>query len=100
MSELFEAFDDDGASLGLVPRETVHQLGLWHRSVHIILHNYAGEMLLQRRSLDKDLYGGLWDYAVGEHLKPGESFDAGAARGLQEELGVEADVEKIGEIRA
>ena len=43
---------------------------------------------MQLRASDKDLYGGLWDYSVGEHLQPGEAFIDGAQRGLREELGV------------
>ena len=48
----------------------------------------AGRLLLQRRATSKDLYADLWDYSVGEHVKPGESYVAAAARGLEEELGV------------
>lgn len=86
--EYFETFDETGASMGLVMRADVHRLGLWHRSVHCFAWNSAGQMLLQRRADDKDLYAGCWDYAVGEHLKPGESWLRGIRRGLAEELGV------------
>ena len=53
--------------------------------------------MLQRRSADKDLYPGLWDFAVGEHLTPGESYVAAAARGVLEELGVETQPTLLGE---
>lgn len=86
--EYFEVFGDDGACLGQVLRGEVHRLGLWHRSVHCFVWNSRGEMLLQRRAPDKDLYAGCWDYAVGEHLKAGESWQRGMRRGLFEELGL------------
>lgn len=86
--ESFEVFDDTGASLGLVPRSEVHRRGFWHRSAHVFLFDSNGAMLVQRRAATKDLYAGRWDYSVGEHLLPGESFEAGALRGLAEELGV------------
>lgn len=86
--EYFEVFGDDGACLGTVPRAEVHRRGLWHRSVHCFVWNRRGEMLLQQRALNKDLYAGCWDYAVGEHLKSGESFHRGMKRGLFEELGL------------
>ena len=86
--EYFEVFGDDGACLGLVARGEVHRRGLWHRSVHCFVWNGRGEMLLQRRAVDKDLYAGCWDYAVGEHLKAGESWQRGMQRGLFEELGL------------
>lgn len=89
--EYFETFDDDGRLIGLVPRDEVHALGLWHRSVHVLLFNGRGELYVQRRAAGKDLCPGRWDMSVGEHLQPGESYLAGALRGLREELGI-ADV--------
>jgi isopentenyl-diphosphate delta-isomerase len=88
MEERFDTFAEDGRPLGLRSRSDVHRLGLWHRSAHVFLFNKAGELLIQQRAHDKDLYACLWDYSVGEHLVPGETFAAGAARGLREELGV------------
>ena len=96
MTEYFEAFDDDDAPLGLVPRDVVHARGLWHRSAHIFVFAADGRMLIQRRAADKDLYAGCWDLAVGEHLQPGETYAAGAARGLLEELGIRAEPVPVG----
>lgn len=87
--ELFETFDRAGASLGLVARDEVHRRGLWHKSTHVFVFDPDGRMLVQRRAVDKDLYPALWDYSVGEHLLPGETFLAGAHRGLREELSIE-----------
>jgi isopentenyldiphosphate isomerase len=88
MAERFETFDDLGNPTGLVERDVVHATGLWHKSAHVFLFNGSDELYVQRRAAHKDLYPGLWDFSVGEHLKPGETFLAGALRGLQEELGV------------
>lgn len=88
MSELFECWNDAGEYLGLVPRAEVHARGLWHRSAHVFLFNARDELLIQRRSAGKDLYPNRWDFSVGEHAQPGESFEAAALRGLAEELGV------------
>ncbi|MCH8142015.1 MAG: NUDIX domain-containing protein [Proteobacteria bacterium] len=88
MGELFETFDDNGNFTGLVERALVHSLGLWHKSASVFLFNVNCELYIQRRAPDKDLYAGQWDYSVGEHLKPGESYADGALRGLLEELGI------------
>lgn len=88
--ELFEVFDEDGRRLGLEARVTVHAQGLWHRSVNVWVFRSDGCLLLQRRAADKDLFPCCWDYSVGEHLRPGESWLAGAQRGLAEELGITA----------
>ncbi|MCP5179834.1 MAG: NUDIX domain-containing protein [Pseudomonadales bacterium] len=86
--EYFDTFDVDGTWIGQAPRAEVHARGYWHRSAHVFLFDGDGRMLLQRRAADKDLYPGRWDYAVGEHLRSGESYRRGAARGLCEELGL------------
>ena len=86
--ELFATFDRSGRELGLCPRHEVHRQGLWHRSAQVFVFDSKGRLLIQRRAPDKDLYAGLWDYSVGEHLKPGEDYQAGALRGLSEELGI------------
>jgi len=88
MTELFQTFDDQGKPLGLVERPVVHRTGLWHKSSHVFLFSADGRLWVQERAAEKDLYAGLLDYSVGEHLLPGESHEAGALRGLREELGV------------
>lgn len=86
--EYFQTFDDEGRPLGLVPRDEVHARGLWHKSAHVFLFTGSGELYVQQRAADKDLYAGAWDFSVGEHLKPGETHEAAALRGLAEELSV------------
>ncbi|TVS12902.1 MAG: NUDIX domain-containing protein [Gammaproteobacteria bacterium] len=99
-SELFEVFDDHGHVCGSMPRDEVHRSGCWHRSADVWLFRDDGALLLQQRASDKDLFAGCWDYSVGEHLRPGESFLAGALRGLEEELGLASIVlEPVGGLR-
>ena len=99
--EYFQIFDEAGAPLGLKRRDEVHRDGDWHKSAQVFLFNPVGELLLQKRARDKDLYADLWDYSVGEHLRPDEAAICGALRGLREELGVSslvaADLLKLGE---
>ncbi len=92
-NEFFETWNEDGTSAGLVPRDEVHRTGVLHRSCYVMLTTSAGELIVQHRSEDKDLYGGCWDYTVGEHLLPGEEFADGARRGLFEELGITDEIE-------
>jgi len=86
--ELFETFDDDGHPLGLVPRSDVHRRGLWHRASNVLLFDPADRLYLQRRAAGKDVWPNAWDVSVGEHLKPGETFEHAAHRGLAEELSI------------
>ena len=101
MDELFDTFDDQGIPRGLAARHRVHSLGLWHKSAHVFLFDRSGNIYLQLRAPDKDLYPSLWDYSVGDNLQPGESFRAAAARGLHEELGIgDVVLQTVGGVRA
>lgn len=93
--ELFETFTDAGEPAGLVQRSEVHRRGLLHRSAYVLLYRSSGRMIVQRRSTGKDLYANCWDYAVGEHLQPGEAFETGIRRGLSEELGITDSIELL-----
>ena len=96
--EQFEVFDEQGNSCGLVNRSEVHRQGLWHKSVQVFVFNNTGDLLIQKRSADKDIYPDRWDGSVGEHLLPGEADVDGALRGLCEELGiVGVELELLGE---
>ena len=86
--ELFETYDDNGVLQGQVPRREVHERGLWHKSAQVFVFDPEGKLLLAQRAVEKDLYANLWDYSVGEHLKPRETQEMAAYRGLNEELGI------------
>ncbi len=85
---MFEICDASGRAVGRLPRDVVHRCGAWHKAAHVLLYRSDGRLWLQRRAWNKDIGAGLWDFSVGEHLQPGESFLDGARRGLAEELGV------------
>ena len=87
--EIFEVYDEHGNKVGLAPRAVCHgNPRLIHRTAHVIVFNARGELLLQKRSAQKDIQPGKWDTAVGGHLAPGESWEQAAEREMQEELGV------------
>lgn len=76
-------------------RSVVHKIGHLHQSVNIFLFNSKNELLIQKRSKDKDICPSLWDLSCAEHLKPNETFEEGAIRGLFEELGIETNKNKL-----
>lgn len=90
MTELFETFSKDCEPTGLVDRSLVHKQGLWHRASNVFLFRTDGRLVVQRRHESKDVWPGVWDLSVAEHLQPGENYIAAAIRGLKEELGIES----------
>jgi isopentenyl-diphosphate delta-isomerase type 1 len=86
--EIFDVVDERDEVIGQKPRSEVHRLGLMHRAVHVLVFNSRGEVFLQKRSMKKDRQPGLWDSSASGHLDSGETYDACAARELQEEIGL------------
>jgi isopentenyldiphosphate isomerase len=90
--ELLEIVNERGEVLRIAPRSEIHgNPSLMHRVVHVLVFNRKGELLLQKRSMDKDVAPGRWDTSVGGHVDPGESLEEAAKRELQEELGFTAE---------
>ncbi len=90
-SEIFEILDIEGRVIGLAPRSEIHaNPSLIHRVVHILVFNTKGDLLLQKRSMSKDIAPGRWDTSVGGHVNPGEDVHAAAVREMREELGIAA----------
>ena len=80
--------DDHGPPTGETKvRAKVHEDGDWHRAIHIWVVRPDNQVLLQRRSLNKDLEGGKIDVSVGGHYRAGELF-VDALREAHEELGI------------
>ena len=76
-------------------RDTVHRLGLLHATVHmwVVRTNEAGkrEVLLQKRSRNKDSNPGCWDLSSAGHIAAGDERLHAAVRELREELGIRAE---------
>ena len=91
-NECFALRREDGSLTGAIkPRALVHRDGDLHGASHVFLARLRGgraELLLQKRSAQKDSFPGLYDISAAGHLDPGEDFAAAARRELAEELGV------------
>lgn len=97
--EVFDIVDENDQITGTATRADVHANRLMHRAVHVFLRNKRGDVLLQQRSMLKDVHPGDWDSSVSGHLDSGESYEQAAHREIREEMGVEsADLREIARI--
>jgi isopentenyl-diphosphate Delta-isomerase len=55
-----------------------------------------GELLMQRRALDKYHSAGLWSNTCCGHPRPGEQVVAAAERRLKAEMGLDCQLEEVG----
>ncbi len=95
MTEYFDVVDKNDKIIGKASRAECHKKGLLHRAVHIIVLNSKGDILLQKRSMKKDLYPGWWIDAAAGHVDSGETYEQTAKREMKEELGIDINIEKI-----
>ena len=98
--EYLDICDENGIPTGkTVSREQAHREGILHRTAHVwIARKTPGghEVLLQKRSLDKESYPGLWDTSSAGHIPAGEEPLPSALREMKEELGLSgSDVEDL-----
>jgi isopentenyldiphosphate isomerase len=83
--ELLNVYDTLGRIVGARRRAEAKASGQPVGAVNVLLVNARGEVLLQRRPVDKE-NGGRWDKSVGGHVSAGEEWDATAVREAGEEL--------------
>lgn len=93
--DLLPIVDEENRLLGCATRGEVHRRRLRHRAVHIVVHDGAGGVLLQKRSTHKDSFPGWWDISVGGHVDFGEMYAEAAAREIREELGVSGELREV-----
>lgn len=89
---LVDQFDNQ---IGLMEKLEAHQKGLLHRAFSIFIFNSKGEILLQKRSLEKYHSPGLWSNTCCSHPNAGEETLVAAKRRLVEEMGMSADIEEV-----
>ena len=93
--ELLPIIDDHGDVIGREKRSVIHRKGLMHLSVHAMIFNGSGELLIQKRSERKDSWPGYWDLSVGGHMAPGETPEQSLARETEEEIGICVECRRV-----
>ena len=87
-SEMVPVVEENGLVIGQAARHDVHGgTRLLHPVVHLHIVNRDGELFIQKRSMKKRMFPGLWDTAVGGHIDYGELLEAALFREAAEELG-------------
>lgn len=101
VSELIDVRNRDGSLTGEVKeRREIHRDGDLHGTAHVWLVRYrpdrkSAEVLLQKRSRDKDSFPGCYDISSAGHIPSGDDFRESALRELWEELGIRVQAEDL-----
>lgn len=85
--EKLDIYDEYMNKIGTESRETVHQNGLWHKTVHCWMYDDNGNVYFQIRSDSDKLYT-----TASGHVLAGETVRDAFHREIFEEIGVDTDV--------
>ena len=98
MDEMLDLYHIDGTPAGCeLRRGELPPKGLYWRTCDVWLMNSRGELLVQRRALNKAAWPGWWCYHGGA-VQSGETDEAGCIRECTEELGLRPDMDHGGMI--
>lgn len=87
--EILPLVNPQGEVIGQAARQECHQgPGKLHPVVHLHVFNSAGQIFLQKRSMNKDVFPGRWDTAVGGHIADAETPAEALKREASEEIGL------------
>lgn len=87
--EYLDTYDENGKFIKKEERKKVHELGLWHNTVHCWLYDSFGNVFFQIRKDKKKLYT-----TASGHVKSGETIKEAFGREVEEEIGYKVDYEK------
>jgi isopentenyl-diphosphate delta-isomerase len=87
--------NDNDMPLGTMEKMEAHERGKLHRAFSVFIFNKKGEMMLQRRALEKYHSPGLWTNTVCSHPHPGENILDAAHRRMMEEMGFDCELKEI-----
>lgn len=86
--ELLDVVDAQDRVVGQAPRGEVMARRLRHRCTAVQARDPRGRIFVHRRTPGKLVFPSMYDVVVGGVVGAGESYDAGALREAEEELGV------------
>ena len=97
--EYLDIVDEMGEPTGeIIARNIAHEKGVLHRTAHVWVArqtNSRWEVLLQKRSQEKDSFPGMYDTSSAGHIPAGKQPVDSAIRELEEELGIRAVPEEL-----
>ena len=81
--------DSDDNKIGYSSKSECHKgEGNLHRAFSVFIFNSSGQLLIQKRSSNKELWDLHWSNSCCSHPRKNERTKSAAIRRLEEELGI------------
>ncbi len=96
---MMDHVDANDGVIGVVSKKEVYEKKLTHRIVHVfVLHPKENKIYLQKRSEKMSYLPGYYCTSAGGHVGAGETYENAAKRELQEEIGLNSSLERMGKM--
>jgi len=91
--DLLILVDESDEALGFKSKSECHEgNGTLHRAFSVFIFNPLGQLLIQKRSSNKELWDLHWSNSCCSHPQKHEQMELAVKRRLKEELGIECPV--------
>jgi isopentenyl-diphosphate Delta-isomerase len=98
--ELLVVVDNQDREIGSLEKHQCHTGdGTLHRAFSVFIFNKNGELLIQQRSEQKPLWPLIWSNSCCSHPRISESIADASLRRIQEELGLNCELEYLYKFR-
>ncbi len=88
--------DKDDNVLGYKSKTECHENnGILHRAFSIFIFNERKQLLLQKRSFQKQLWPLFWSNSCCSHPRKGEDYETATHRRLKEEVGIDTKLKYL-----
>ncbi|MCG6155748.1 NUDIX hydrolase [Rubinisphaera margarita] len=98
--EWFDIVDPQDNVLRSAPRSVVHGGKHLHRATHIWVFNSTGQLLIHKRTAEKEEEPLRWTSSAAGHVSAGEDYEPAAQRELHEELALDGTLFRMHKIFA
>jgi isopentenyl-diphosphate delta-isomerase len=93
---LIDRVDEQNRSVGTIARQDVFTEHANFRTVHVLVLNHAGDLLLQQLAPTRDRHPLQWGSSAAGYIYSGETYEDAARRRLREELGLDSELKPVG----
>jgi hypothetical protein len=96
LTSLIDVVDEQNQPIGVVRRRDVFRLRANFRTIHVLVFNSHGELLLHRLTWTRDREPGRWGSSAAGYLHAGEDYPEAARRRAAEVLSLSAPLTEVG----
>jgi isopentenyl-diphosphate Delta-isomerase len=98
-NEYLNILDELGKPTGKIClKSEAHKKGYFHPTVHIWFYTESGQVLFQKRGVNKETFPNYWDVSAAGHVMAGETIEDAALREVEEEIGLSIKASQLHKI--